>query len=141
MPTATTSMCSTMPSTSTALPPPCGGGCGCGGRKKREISDCDLGGGCYRKKRQAVIPQLSTEQDRPCPQVEWLPLIEKNLGTDAPSSARAIQGALFKKYEHKFIVSCHQKKDAAGLSLVAHGDGYCAASNEVVWCQAIALAA
>lgn len=66
----------------------------------------------------------------------------QNIQNDAASSAHAIQGALFKKYGHRFLVNCKARNDAdVTVNLAAHGDGFCSVANANVWCQAVALAA
>ncbi|KAH7726443.1 hypothetical protein AAVH_05834 [Aphelenchoides avenae] len=91
-----------------------------------------------RKKREVVVPQLNTEQDKPCPQAEWRAILEQNIVSDLTSSAYAIQGALYKRYDHKFLVVCGNNSGSA-VNHVANGDGYCSVVSEKVWCQAAAL--
>ncbi|KAH7726468.1 hypothetical protein AAVH_05859 [Aphelenchoides avenae] len=87
-----------------------------------------------------VVPHLKTAETAPCPQDEWLQVIKDNIGADASSSVYAIQSALYRKYETKFLVTCAPKGDSLP-QFVTNGDGYCATSSETLWCQAFALVA
>lgn len=61
------------------------------------------------------------------------------MGKDIETSKYAIQGALFRKYEVKFYVSCQPKTVHDAVQFVANGEGYCSYSNDTISCTAIAL--
>ncbi|KAE9556632.1 hypothetical protein FO519_000038 [Halicephalobus sp. NKZ332] len=102
-------------------PPP--SPCGCGGRKKRE----------------ALEPQVKTQESNPCPQKEWQKVIDQSLTGDSISSSFAVQGALFRTFESKFFVSCTEKAKISDVTFVSNGDGYCSHGNDKIWCQAVVL--
>uniref|UniRef100_A0A914QYN1 Ground-like domain-containing protein n=1 Tax=Panagrolaimus davidi TaxID=227884 RepID=A0A914QYN1_9BILA len=106
-----------------------GGGGGCG--------QPACGGGCGRKKREIIQPQIRTEQTEICPQNEWRTTMIENMGNDIETSKYAIQGALYRKYEAKFFVTCQPKSD--NFQFVSTGEGYCTYTNDNKSCTAVAL--
>ncbi|KAI6239628.1 Ground region domain containing protein [Aphelenchoides fujianensis] len=110
-----------------------GGGGGCGG--------CAPMCGCGRKKRSVIEPQIRTEESAPCPQAAWESIIKENIGEDVNTSKYAVQGALFKEYETKFLITCAKSEDKHHLQFVTNGEGYCSAGNERIWCAAVVLQA
>ncbi|KAI6175508.1 hypothetical protein M3Y97_00696800 [Aphelenchoides bicaudatus] len=107
-------------------PPPCPPPppCGCGKRKKRE----------------AVMPHLKTEE-LSCPQEGWKQLIVPQITDDATASAFAIQSAMFKKFEGKFFVSCAPANEDKPQRLAVHGDGFCVVKANDLICQVISISA
>uniref|UniRef100_A0A7E4UQH2 Ground-like domain-containing protein n=1 Tax=Panagrellus redivivus TaxID=6233 RepID=A0A7E4UQH2_PANRE len=116
-----------------------GGGGGCGCMMAPPPPPC--GGGCGRKKREVLEQQVKTFDSNPCPQASWKAVMDPNLGSDATSTAYAVQGALTKAYEAKFFVTCVNVADKAKPEtvFVANGEGYCSYGNDKIWCEALAI--
>ncbi|KAI6212201.1 Ground region domain containing protein [Aphelenchoides besseyi] len=111
-----------------------GGGGGCGG-------GCAPMCGCGRKKRSVIEPQIRTEESAPCPQSAWKSIIEESVTNDVTNSKYAVQNALFKTYETKFLITCAKAEDKHHLQFVTNGEGYCTAGNDQIWCAAVVLQA
>ncbi|KAI6212559.1 hypothetical protein M3Y94_00040400 [Aphelenchoides besseyi] len=98
--------------------------------------------GCGRRKKRSVIePQIWTEESAPCPQLAWKPIIEGSVTNDVHYSKYAVQNALFRTYETKFLITCSKTVDKHHLQFVTNGEGYCTAGNDQIWCAAIVLQA
>ncbi|KAI6217049.1 hypothetical protein M3Y99_01787300 [Aphelenchoides fujianensis] len=95
---------------------------------------------CGRKKREAVLPHLKTEE-LACPQEGWKSLIVPAMGTDPTASAFAIQSALYKKFDAKFFVSCAPASEEKPHRLAVHGDGFCVAKSSEIICQVVSISA
>ncbi|KAI6185907.1 hypothetical protein M3Y98_00075200 [Aphelenchoides besseyi] len=119
-----------------------GGGGGCGGGGGGCCSPAPMMCGCGRRKKRSVIePQIWTEESAPCPQLAWKPIIEGSVTNDLTNSKYAVQNALFKTYETKFLITCAKTENKHHLQFVTNGEGYCTAGNNQIWCAAIVLQA
>lgn len=61
----------------------------------------------------------------------------QNIGKDIETSKYGIQGALYRKYEAKFFVSCQPTPEK--FQFVSTGEGYCTFKNNDISCTAVAL--